>query len=182
MLNFFNIFIVREKARFIVSLIDDPKKLKEERKKYEGWKGRIEGVGSGSVSSSNYSSSSYGGDMALTPLNIIVGEIQKKVKKKKKVNRMKKMRKILVKKRILVKKKLKKKKKNLRKKKNPRKKKKNQGIKKSQIIKKNQNISIIKLLELKIKDQFKKKLKISKIIIKKILIFLISPTLQMIIM
>ena len=124
-----------------------------------------------------------GGDMALTPLNIIVGEIQKKVKKKKKVNRMKKMRKILVKKRILVKKKLKKKKKNLRKKKkNPRKKKKNQGIKKSQIIKKNQNISIIKLLELKLKGQFKKKLKISKIIIKKILIFLISPTLQMIIM
>ena len=119
--------------------------------------------------------------MTLPPLNIIVGEIQKKVKKKKKVNRMKKMRKILVKKRILVKKKLKKKKKNLRKKKNPRKKKKNQGIKKSQI-KKNQKISIIKLLELKLKDQFKKKLKTSKIIIKKILIFLISPTLQMIIM
>ena len=120
--------------------------------------------------------------MTLPPLNIILGEIQKKVKKKKKVNRMKKMRKILVKKRILVKKKLKKKKKNLRKKKkNPRKKKKNQGIKKSQI-KKNQKISIIKLLELKLKDQFKKKLKTSKIIIKKILIFLISPTLQMIIM
>ena len=40
-------------------MIDDPEKLKEERKKYSKWKGRIEGVGGG-VSSSSYSSSSYG--------------------------------------------------------------------------------------------------------------------------
>ena len=53
------IHIVREKSRFIVSLIDDPEKLKEERKKYSKWKGRIEGVGGG-VSSSSYSSGSYG--------------------------------------------------------------------------------------------------------------------------
>ena len=51
--------IVREKSRFIVSLIENPQKLKEERKKYAGWKGRIEGVGGG-VSSSSYSSGSYG--------------------------------------------------------------------------------------------------------------------------
>ena len=30
-----------------MSLIDDPNKLKEERKKYAGWKSRIEGVGGG---------------------------------------------------------------------------------------------------------------------------------------
>ena len=53
---------IREKSRFIVDLIDNPQKLKDERKKYDGWKSRIEGVGSGgAMSSSNYSSSSYGG-------------------------------------------------------------------------------------------------------------------------
>ena len=39
-------------------MLDDPEKLKEERKKYAKWRGRIEGVGGG-VSSSSYSSGSY---------------------------------------------------------------------------------------------------------------------------
>ena len=53
--------IVREKAKFIVELIDSKKKLKEERKKYSSWKNRIEAVGSsGAVSSDNWGSSSYG--------------------------------------------------------------------------------------------------------------------------
>ena len=56
---FILINIVREKSRFIVSLLENPQKLKEERKKYAGWKDRIQGVGKG-VSSSDYSSSSYG--------------------------------------------------------------------------------------------------------------------------
>ena len=43
-----------------MSLIENPQKLKEERKKYAGWKDRIQGVGRGGVSSSDYSSGSYG--------------------------------------------------------------------------------------------------------------------------
>ena len=35
-------FIVREKSRFIVGLIEDKKKLKEERKRYSSWRSRIE--------------------------------------------------------------------------------------------------------------------------------------------
>ena len=56
---------IREKASFILELVEDTDKLEEERKNYKGWKNRIAGVsssgGTTSVSSSNYGSSSYGG-------------------------------------------------------------------------------------------------------------------------
>ena len=51
---------IREKSRFILSLINDNNKLKEERKKYDKWKSRIEGVGSGGAISSSDYSSNYG--------------------------------------------------------------------------------------------------------------------------
>jgi hypothetical protein len=51
------IYIVREKAKFILSLLKDKKKLKEERKKYSTWKSRIESVSS----SGGISSDSWGG-------------------------------------------------------------------------------------------------------------------------
>ena len=63
--NIFNIIyiniIVREKSKFIVDLLEDKKKLKEERKKYSSWKNRIESVGSDYSSGGNFSSDNWGG-------------------------------------------------------------------------------------------------------------------------
>ena len=68
-------YIVREKSRAILKLLEDRDKLMEERKNYSQWRSRIEGVGSngvvssegygsysgtyGATSSDNYYSSSY---------------------------------------------------------------------------------------------------------------------------
>jgi hypothetical protein len=53
--------IVREKSKFIVELLEDKKKLKEERKKYSSWKNRIESVGSDYSSGGTFSSDNWGG-------------------------------------------------------------------------------------------------------------------------
>jgi hypothetical protein len=56
--------IVRSKAKYIFELVTDSFKLKDEKKKFSAWKSRIEGVGSGGVSSSSYNKKSYGNDGA----------------------------------------------------------------------------------------------------------------------
>ena len=70
---------VREKAKHIFGLVTDSFKLKDEKKKFNSWKSRIEGVGSGSSDFSSKkknfgkdganaygatSSSSYGGTIS----------------------------------------------------------------------------------------------------------------------
>ena len=60
----FFINIVRNKAKYIFELLTDSFKLKDEKKKFSSWKSRIEGVGSGGISSSSYSKKGYGNDGA----------------------------------------------------------------------------------------------------------------------
>jgi hypothetical protein len=70
LVKYFN--IVREKSKFILSLLEDKEKLKDERKNFARWKARIEGVSNSgkitsvgsndignSVSKGTYASSSY---------------------------------------------------------------------------------------------------------------------------
>jgi epsin len=45
---------IRNKAKYLVELLSDSFKLKEEKKKFSSWKSRIEGVASGGVTSSSY--------------------------------------------------------------------------------------------------------------------------------
>lgn len=53
---------IREKATFIIELVEDSSKLDEERDNYKGWKNRIAGVSqSGSTSVSNYGGVSASG-------------------------------------------------------------------------------------------------------------------------
>ena len=47
-------------------MLQDKKKLKEERKKYSSWKNRIESVGSDFSSGGNYSSDNWGGTYGST--------------------------------------------------------------------------------------------------------------------
>ena len=62
---FLSIFhIVRNKAKYIFELLTDSFKLKDEKKKFSSWKTRIEGVGSGGVSSSSYKGKKFGKDGA----------------------------------------------------------------------------------------------------------------------
>jgi hypothetical protein len=53
--------IVREKSKFILGLLEDKNKIREEKEKFAKYKNRIEGVSSegkiGSVSSSSYQNS-----------------------------------------------------------------------------------------------------------------------------
>ena len=71
-----NYNIVRNKSKYLVELLSDSFKLKDEKKKFSSWKSRIEGVASEGVSSSSYrkkkddnniygstSSESYGGEI-----------------------------------------------------------------------------------------------------------------------
>ena len=56
LLIFFNIFnLVRNKSKYLVELLSDSFKLKDEKKKFSSWKSRIEGVASEGVTSSTYS-------------------------------------------------------------------------------------------------------------------------------
>ena len=50
-----NYIIVRNKSKYLVELLSDSFKLKDEKKKFSSWKSRIEGVTSEGVSSSSYS-------------------------------------------------------------------------------------------------------------------------------
>ena len=50
-----NYIIVRNKSKYLVELLSDSFKLKDEKKKFSSWKSRIEGVASEGVSSSSYS-------------------------------------------------------------------------------------------------------------------------------
>ena len=52
--------VVRNKAKYIFELLTDSLILKDEKEKFSAWKNRIEGVGSGGVSSSLYNKNKFG--------------------------------------------------------------------------------------------------------------------------
>ena len=76
---FISKYLVREKSKVIVTLLEDRKKLKEERENYAKWKNRIEAVGSdgkkSGVSSSNFTSSNVYGSTSSDNYGKEVGSV-----------------------------------------------------------------------------------------------------------
>ena len=65
-------------------MLQDKKKLKEERKKYSSWKNRIESVGSNFSSGGNYSSDNWGGTYGATSSDSYYSKKRSDSDKKKK--------------------------------------------------------------------------------------------------
>ena len=65
-------------------MLQDKKKLKEERKKYSSWKNRIESVGSDFSSSGTYSSDNWGGTYGSTSSDAYYSKKRDDSDKKKK--------------------------------------------------------------------------------------------------